>query len=221
MIFLGGTMDKPRGRAYVWASWLPKLLAGEEKCLYRLWYKAQHKYDKLPDDPERADFFNAWTAKHDALVQDRAHRLRDEGWTLRIEEDAKFTLKGDRADLAGKPDIVALRSLPDAEPMALVIDGKSGRKRSSDHWQVRLYMWALPLAWLRDTQYRVKGEVEYPDGPETVRALDVTAIAKLMNVAASPTSPIASPSESECRHCDIASCRFRHVPEVGDARGIF
>lgn len=214
-------MDKPRGRAYVWVTWLPKLLAREDRCWYRLWFKSNFKFDRVPDATDRAEFFREWTAKHDAIVKDRAEQLREDGWTVKVEEDGKFTLAGDRADLAGQPDIVALKG-----EEGLVVDAKSGRKRASDHWQVLLYMFALPLSWLRGTQTQLRGEVEYPDGAETVRpltanTLDYADIVNAMRTASQPAAPVATPSERECRYCDIASCTYRFKSVSGDARGIF
>ena len=68
--------DEPRGRAYVWASWITKLLAGESRCWYAVWYKATHKYLKRPDAPDRADFFAEYNRTHDRLVNDRAAELK-------------------------------------------------------------------------------------------------------------------------------------------------
>lgn len=211
--------DKMRGRPYVWPSWITKLLAGEEHCWWRAWYKSHYKYEKVPDDPERAEFFREWTAKHDAITQRRAQELRDQGYLLKIEEEGQFKLVGDRADLSGKPDIVAMK---DSE--ALVVDAKSGRRRESDHWQVLLYIFALPMSWLQG--YSLRGEVEYQGCREQVRPMSPEVREKIVQAMRKITgtdSPSAVPSQFECRYCDIASCpvRWRSEDEHGDARGFF
>jgi hypothetical protein len=215
--------DKKRHKGYIWVTWLTKLLAKEDKCWYRGWYKTQHKYDKTPDDPERADFFAEWTKKHDRLVNGRAEELRlNKDLVVRLEDEGAFKLVGKKADLAGKPDIVAL-----SDREALIIDGKAGKKRKSDHWQVLIYMFALPLSWLAGTKLRLRGEVLYKDESQEVRPLgdaERNAIVEAINVLASDKPPKAAPSTSECRFCDIASCQFRaEIPVAveGDATRFF
>jgi hypothetical protein len=214
--------DPKRPRAYIWVTWLTKLLAGEDKCWYRGWVKANHKYEKTPDDKDREDFFKEWTRKHDALVNRRAEELKGQGFLVRLEDEGAFKLIGKNADLAGKPDIVAI-----ADDHALVIDGKSGKRRKSDHWQVLIYLFALPLSWMKGTQLRLDGQIQYSDGPEAVRPLDEPTKAKIVdaiNKLAGPEPPAAVPSTNECRYCDIANCEFRSedsaVPE-GDATRFF
>jgi CRISPR/Cas system-associated exonuclease Cas4 (RecB family) len=210
-------MDTPRKRPYIWVSWLTKLLSGEDKCWWRAWYKAHYKYEKLADDADRADFFREWTAKHDAITQRRAAELKKDGWVTRCEEDAEFKLNGASADVAGKPDLVGLR---DGE--ALVIDAKSGRRRASDHWQVLIYMFALPISWLKGVT--IRGEVEYQDGTVLVRALDRPereAIIQAIKTIGGPDEPARVPSTMECKYCDVAACPDRRQASTGDASRFF
>ena len=215
--------DKKRHKGYIWVTWLTKLLAGEDKCWYRGWYKTKHKYDKRPDEPGREDFFLEWNKKHDKLVNDHVDVLRlNKDVVVRVEEEGAFKLIGKKADLAGKPDIVSLSS-----DEALVIDGKSGKKRKSDHWQVLIYMFALPLSWLQGTKLRIKGEVLYPDGTVPVRPLgdaERNEIVAAINRLTTDEAPKASPSMNECRYCDLAACQFRMETPVaveGDATRFF
>jgi len=214
--------DAKRPRPYTWCTWLTKLIAGEDRCWYKSWFKTNYKYEKTPDDPDREAFFREWTSKHDKLVNRRADALREKGYVIRLEDEGAFKLIGAKGDLAGKPDIVAI-----GDDHAIIIDGKSGKKRKSDHIQVLLYLFALPLSWMKGTQLKLSGEVEYMDGSEPVKPLDtesrnkiVNAINKLMN----DVPPEASPSANECKWCDIANCEYRakdtSVPE-GDASRFF
>jgi len=214
--------DRKRPKGYIWVTWLIKLLAKEDKCWYRGWYKTTHKYEKTPDDEDRTAFFTEWTAKHDKLVNRRADVLKEKGYVIRLEDEGAFKLVGARADLAGKPDIVAIE-----KDHAIVIDGKSGKRRKSDHWQVLIYLFALPLSWMRGTELKLKGEVEYKDGTVPVRELgdaERNEIVAAIKKVSGEEAPEASPSIGECRYCDIAACTFRSknsaVPE-GDATRFF
>lgn len=210
--------DEPRGRAYIWPSWLTKLLAGENRCWYSAWYKANHKYLKKADDGDREDFFREYNRAHDAIVVARAEALRSEGWAVKVEEEGEFKIRGEAGDLQGKPDIVAMRGSE-----ALVVDAKSGKPRQSDHWQVLLYMLFLPMAWLKGFS-EVRGEVEYKDGPVDVRPITPAEREKIMDAlrtVTSKTPPTAVPGR-DCKFCDIARCQYRQedAPE-GDAGGMF
>jgi CRISPR/Cas system-associated exonuclease Cas4 (RecB family) len=213
------TNNPVRKRPYVWVSWITKLLSGEDRCWWKAWYKARHKYAKVPDDPGREEFFAEWTATHDAIVEKRAARLRDAGWVVRCEEDAEFKLAGAGADLAGKPDLVAVR-----DGMALVIDAKSGKRRRSDHWQVLVYLFGLGLSWCKGLS--LEGEVAYRDGEEPVEELThqkKQAIAEAVRAVSSDSEPARAPSARECRYCDVAACpdRVTQQDSRGDARAYF
>jgi len=211
--------DKARPRPYIWVSWITKLLAGENKCWYAAWYKAHHKYDKKPDDPDREDFFKEWTAKHDAITEKVAESYRESGWVVRVEDEASFKLVGRQADVAGKPDIVALK---DGSVEGEVVDAKSGRRRASDHWQVLIYLFSLPLSWLPGV--RLRGVVAYADGEEPVRPLgqkEKDAIVAAVKRVSDPTAPEPVPSANECRHCDVLACTARQQTSDGDATRFF
>ena len=227
--------DEPRARPYVYASWPTKAIAKEVRCAFQLWFKAHYAYKKTAnerckactegrvpcDDPEvcRADFFKKFNEKHDALVADRVERLQAEGWTVRTEDEAKFSMKGKLGDMTGKPDIVAMRG-----DEALVIDAKSGNPRESDHWQVLIYILALPRTWLRGFK-TIRGQVEYTNGSVPVRPLgdkERARIGEVVRTAMEPTPPEPTPSLKDCRYCDIASCDARYDAEhTGDAGGLF
>ena len=85
-----------------------------------------------------------------------------------------------------------------------------------------IYLFALPLTWLRD--YQVRGEVEREDPTrhEDTPALGTVereAIIHAVRAASGEKPPPASPSARECRYCDILHCPHRYKkPEanVGD-----
>lgn len=208
---------RPKGK-YVYPTWITKLLADENKCWYSAWYKAAFKYEKRPDDPERKEFFREWTAKHDAIVRRRATELKLEGWTVKVEEEGEFRVRGKNGAISGKPDIVAMK-----DDEVLVIDAKSGKPRQSDHWQVLVYMLMLPLDWLKGFD-KIRGEVEYQAGTVDVRPLtpaEKTKITDALKLVTGDVAPEAVPSQGDCRYCDIANCTFRYQASEGDAGGMF
>lgn len=211
--------DEPRGRAYVWPSWLTKPLAGENKCWYAPWYKSHFKYLKKKDDADRADFFKEYNVIHDQITERRAAALRADGWTVKVEEEGEFKIRGEQGDLAGKPDLVAMKG-----ETAIVVDAKSGKPRQSDHWQVLLYMMFLPLDWLKGFP-NLYGEVEYRDGAVDVRPITEKERAEIktaLQLVTGPTAPEAKPSRNDCRFCDIARCQFRYEEDpAGNAGGMF
>ena len=199
--------DPPRHKPYIWPSWFTKLLSGEDHCWWRAWTKTNYKVTKLPETKDRKDFFREYTEKHDAITVRRAEELRQLGCTVYVEDEAQFKMVGSAADVAGKPDIAAVR-----DRTLLVVDAKSGKKRSSDHYQVLIYMFALPLTWLRDKVDEVKGEVEYTDGPVPVRPLGPVEKDQILEAIKKLTGsePDPIPSVWECKYCDVAKCPVRY-----------
>ena len=212
--------DPPRPKPYIWPSWLTRLLSGEDLCWWKAWAKANFKVTKTPDDPDREDFFKEWNEKHDAITKRRADEFRAQGYDVRIEEEGQFKLRGVGADVAGKPDIVAIK-----DRHAIVTDAKSGKKRDSDHWQVLIYLFALPLTWGRGLFDDIRGEVEYTDGTVQVRVLGPVERQQIVDAIKKVTGPApdAAPSAQECKYCDVAKCPVRFVapPSDGDASRYF
>lgn len=210
--------DIPRDRKFVWPSWITKLLSGESRCWYSAWVKAHYKYEKVPDDPDRAAFFAEYNVKHDRITEMRAAELRADGWLVKVEDEGSFRVKGELGDLSGKPDIVAMKG-----DVALVIEAKSGKRRRSDHFQVLLYMLFLPMAWLRGFT-DVRGEVAYADGSVDVRPITVEEKAQIttaLRLVMGTTAPEATPSKMDCLYCDIARCSYRYKAPEGSAGGLF
>ena len=98
-------MSQPRDEPYIWVTWLGKLLAGDAHCEWALWFRAHHTYDKQKD--ETFDL-TAWKAGHGEFVRVRAAELRAAGYTVFVEDQNRFALKGKAATVGGKPDIVAV-----------------------------------------------------------------------------------------------------------------
>jgi len=198
------------GKPYVWVTWVAGLLSGEDKCEFRLWYRSRYKYDKVQESADRKEFLAEWTKKHDAMTEARAAKMRGEGYVVKVEEP--FTLEGALVKLAGKTDVVGMAD----DGSAIVYDQKSGSEKRKDAWQVILYLFALPLTWLKG--YRLTGAVEYRDRikPVHMPVDGPEKISKVMRLAALPDPPPHSPSAAECRYCDILSCTKRYTGEATD-----
>lgn len=191
-----------KGLPYLYATWLAKRLAGETQCAWQLGFQARYKFERAASDFNLA----AWSADHDALVAKRAEELEAAGYTVSVENDNYFQVKGSSALVAGKMDLVARKP-----GYCIVLDGKTGQQRKSDWWQVLLYAIFLPLAWNTGSM-RISGEVFYKDGtriqiePEEVtEAIRHQVFALIKSVGKDAAWPFPkSPSAKECGWCPIS-----------------
>jgi hypothetical protein len=194
-----------RGGPYVYVTWLTKLLAGGDRCVWSAWFKANFKYDKRPD--ETFDLA-AWTTEHNLLVTEQAATLRAEGWRVTLEDQNAFRLQGRGCVLAGKPDLLAIR-----DDELLILDVKTGKPRDADWWQILIYLFALPLVGA--VAPRRSGRVVYKThaidvaGEELSQPRREQIIALLRELSGPPMA--TAPSARECGFCDIsdADCRER------------
>ena len=199
-------MAKERQGPYIWPTWISKIIAGEQSCEWATWFKAHFQdYAKAPRDGDLA----GWVARHTELLQKRAAELRKEGYEVFVEDQNKFTLKGESCTIGGKPDIVAIQ-----DDDYLVVDAKGGKARDSDHFQVLIYMMILPLTHPRCRGKAIRGEIQYPGErinidviPNRQREMILSTIERI----ASPTPAVLAPSFRECRFCDLtkADCKSR------------
>jgi len=202
---------EPRDAPYVWVTWLTKLLAGENKCEWALWFKSRHKYDKL----ESGFDLDRWTREHDELVEWRAAKLRDSGHhDVRVEDANKFRVEGKSGTtVAGKPDIAVF-----TEESVSYEDCKTGKKRDSDHVQVLLYA----LLTSKHLKAPMTGSIVYRDSVQPVDMLRLPDIGEKFKTTmarlTSDSPPAKAPSYAECRYCDIAKayCSAR-VQDTGDS----
>lgn len=225
---MGRSFQSPRpgapirrdGKPYIYVTWLAKILGGNQ-CLWSAWFKAHYRYEKF--EPNAAQL-QEWNREHTAMMAARVEELEENGWTVTTEEQNAFKLEGKTAVVAGKPDIVAtMPGHPGQLGDVLVVDGKTGREREADCWQVLIYLYALPFSRpdLIDAN-TLAGEVHYKVGdkrvPLPIAALTTDRqreIVELIKVVAAPEAPRRVPSRDECRRCNIgfADCRERIADE--------
>lgn len=200
------------GKPYIHVTWLAKLLGGHE-CVWSAWFRAHHQYQKF--ETQGANLAQ-WNREHDALMRARRLELERQGYTVTVEEANAFKLEGSLAIIAGKPDLVACRpATTHAETgelltpaHTLIVDGKTGRERESDIWQVLLYLYAYPK--VRTLTGELEGEVQYKSGDVRIATTPAeltperwAQVLALIQAISRDTPPPRTPSRYECRVCNI------------------
>ena len=62
------TLAQRREHPHICATWLPRLLTGENSCEWAIWFKAHHQdWTKVPSDFNQAQ----WILNHTALLNKR------------------------------------------------------------------------------------------------------------------------------------------------------
>lgn len=214
-------MTISRPEPYLWVTWLPRLMAGLNSCEWAAWFKAHHSgYPKAASDFDVA----VWQRNHDALLQ-QVHKERFTGQgTVLLEDQCYFRLQGKSGiTLAGKPDLIYITGT-----RGTICDVKTGQPRASDAMQVKLYMWALPLARKEFSRVVFDGLVVYADQRQVpISSTDVDAafidhaVQLIQKIGGS--NPLAAfPSRAECAFCDITEhdCVQRFVSESGHAADV-
>jgi len=199
------------GKPYIWVTWLAKLLGGQQ-CVWSAWFKAHFKYAKFEQDGAQ---LAEWNREHTALMRSIVDDLRENGWSVTVEGQNEFKLEGKAAVVAGKSDAIA--TMPGH---VLVVDGKTGRERESDWWQVFIYLFALEAERPQLLAgNKVNGEVIYKTGDQQhVRMSDLNEarrddLVRMIKMVASDTEPPRAPSRGECLRCNIgpSDCPQRFV----------
>jgi len=180
-----------RDKVFVWPSWISKLVAGEDHCFWKYWFKCHFTYDKLSGDFNLAK----WNIAHTQLLRSRVDALERLGFTVFIEDQNSFRLEIKAGNyihhepkyygelilklkndiiISGKADIVAIGEDEDEHisgkmhPIALVEDCKTGSCKTSDHVQVALYMMLLPKAIEKYKELKFNGCIVYKNGVPNV-----------------------------------------------------
>ena len=195
-------MAIPRQLPYIWATWLPRLLTGENSCEWASWFKAHYQdWTRIPSDFNQAE----WLLKHTALLNEQKAQWEDSGYDVYVKGQNSFRLRGKAATLAGRPDLTVVNG-----DNTLIVDVKTGREQPWHAVQVMIYIYALPRALPQYRDAKLAGEVVYPT--HTVRvprgSLNTqftTDLVSLIRRLASETPPRRVPSLQECGFCDITA----------------
>ena len=132
------TLAQRREHPYIWATWLPRLLTGENSCEWAAWFKVHHQdWTRTPSEFNQTE----WMLNHTALLNKRKANWKHGGFDVNIEGQNSFELRGRSTTLAGKPDLVARKA-----DGAVIIDAKTGQESPSHVVQVMIYLYAIPRA---------------------------------------------------------------------------
>ena len=195
-------MPQHREHPYIWATWLPRLLTGENSCEWAVWFKAHYvEWTRQPSDFDQAQ----WLLDHTALVNERISNWEIGGYDVDVERQNSFVLRGKSATLAGRPDIIAYR-----DEQAVIVDAKTGNDSPSHAVQVMIYLYAVPKALERYRYVKLRGQVTYRDHTVRVSADDVDNqfvknLGALVRRLSADEPARRVPSSQECRFCDITA----------------
>ena len=97
-------MPQRRQRPYIWATWLPRLLTGENSCEWAAWFKAHYQdWTKPPSDFDQAE----WLMRHTALLNEEKAQWASDRRTVLVEGQNASRLHGKSATLACRPSLFA------------------------------------------------------------------------------------------------------------------
>jgi hypothetical protein len=211
-----------RSNPFIWVSWLSKFMAGEKQCEWAPWFRSHYTWEKVPSGLDLAK----WTADHTQLLRARRAALEADGFTVYAEDQNSFKLMGETGiEVSGKPDLVAVRGSE-----AYVEDCKTGTPRHSDHFQVLVYMLALPHVDGPCKGRKLDGRLIYGstivDIPSSKIDADLKGLfRKTVLTIGGPEPARKVASWGECRYCDIsqADCpeRIDTETKVTGNHGLF
>ncbi len=194
-------MTTRRSSPYVYTTWLSKLLVGDQSCEWATWFKANFQgYEKAPSTFDAT----GWRLAHTALLDRKYRQLIEAKHFVSVEGQNKFSLRGKCATLGGKPDLIGLNG------KGTICDIKTGQPKPSDHVQVMIYMFAVPLALPKYKGLRFDGLVVYPDHEVSIPAEAVDSnfvgnLADLIKRVSAETPARRVPNPDECKFCDLTS----------------
>ena len=76
---MSATTATPRAFPYIWTTWLPRLLTGENSCEWAVWFKAHHQdWTRTPSEFNQAE----WRLNHTALLNKRKANWKHGGFDM-------------------------------------------------------------------------------------------------------------------------------------------
>ena len=76
------TLAQRREHPYIWATWLPRLLTGENSCEWAVWFKAHYQdWTRTPSEFNQAE----WMLNHTALLNKRKANWHHGGFDVNTE----------------------------------------------------------------------------------------------------------------------------------------
>ena len=195
-------MPVRREHPYIWVTWLPRLLTGENSREWPVWFKAHHRNStRTPSDFNQAE----WLLNHTEFLNRRVANWEAGGFNLDTEGQNSFQLRVSSATVAGRPDLIAHR-----DSDAVIVDVKTGHQSGSHVVQVMIYLYAVPNALEQYRTLKIRGQVTYEDHtvrvpPESVDGRFIQNLSALIRRLAHERRAKRVPSQQECRFCDISA----------------
>ena len=191
-----------RAKPYIWATWLPTLLTGENSCEWTAWFKAHHRnWTRTPSESNQAQ----WMLNHTALLNERITNWEVGGFDVDVDTQNRFELRGKSVTLADRPNLVARRG-----DEAVIVGAKTGQENPSHLVQVMIYLYAVPKALAKYRNLKPRGQVTYQDHTvhipaEAVDDQFVQNLRALIRRLSADKPARRVPSPQECRFCDISA----------------
>ena len=157
----------PDSGPYIYPTWLPKLLAGLDRCEWKVWFQVQHD-GKTWQKLDSGFNLTRYNIEHTELLRLCTEEYEGRGFTVTVERQNDFRLNLEGATISGRPDLVASR-----DEETIIVDVKAAKPNPSHEIQVMLYMAWLPLADRRYQDIRLQGQVYYAED----QAIDIPASA--------------------------------------------
>ena len=159
-------MAQRREHPYIWATWLPRLLTGENSCEWAAWFKAHYQdWTRTPSEFNQTE----WMLNRAVLLNKRKAEWELSHYSVAIEGQNSFQLRGRSATLAGKLDLITQR-----DSQAVIVDAKTGQDSPSHVVQVMIYLYAIPRAMEQYQNLKLRGEATYLD--EAISLLGIRRI---------------------------------------------
>lgn len=202
-------MPTERDKPFIVATWLTKLLSGENSCEWATWFKAHYQRQQAETVPSRFNF-TAWRIAHTTLLVQLRGEFANQSYTVTTERQNNFFLRGKTATLSGTPDLIAIK-----HTQGVIIDAKTGRVSAAHPVQVALYMYAVPRALQQHRGIDFSGLVAYPDqrteiAPSAVNEAFLKSLTHLIGRVSNSNPAIKVSSAIECGFCDISQ---KNCPE--------
>lgn len=209
-------MAQKRTGVYVWVTWLPRLIIGEQSCEWGFWYKANYEYyERVASDFDSV----RWRTDHTRMLRELRREREAAGEQVFVEGQNMFKYETPEGIvIAGTPDMVALAE----GKRGTIYDAKTGRQSDSHQVQVMIYMYLIPLTKPEWANIVFDGAVVYKDTRIAIPSNAIDDAFKdnldyFVKILASSEPAHKVPSELGCRFCDIhkQECPERIEPPTG------
>ena len=198
----------PRGKPYIWVTWLANVMSGNTSCQWQYWFQAHN----VLKERHQASFDSvAWQIGHTRLLTEVKQELFDKGIRPHTEVSVSFRVPEHAANIAGKIDC-----LVEDGPDVMLYDCKTGKPRDSHRVQLMTYMYGLSTypryasSTIRGTVVYRDSRVEIPYLPEEF-ASDLTYFVGLLTRDA----PLVKEPGFDCEFCRVSAfdCPDRQGPD--------